>query len=83
MGNLVVISVGKHVFVTFLSHITLSVVVNVFHFSEAVQENVEARFPAELVLQMKVQCNSKKSNLTLSSLVCKLVLILIPKLVNL
>lgn len=74
VGNLVHISIGKHDYVIFLSHITFSVVVNILHFTEAVQENVDVMFPIKSVLQMKVQCNAKKFNTILSSLICKLVL---------
>lgn len=74
MGNSVYTSTGKHDFVIFLSYITFSVVVNIFHLTEAVQKNVEVMFLIKSALQTKVQCNSKKSNVTLSNLVCKLIL---------
>jgi len=73
VGNLVHISIGKHDFFIFLSHRTCFVVV-IFHFTEAVQEDADASFLVESGLQMRDKCNSKKSSITLSSLVCKPVL---------
>lgn len=69
MGTLVCIS------------LILPVVVNILHFTELVQENIDARFPVKSVLQMKVQCNPKKSNTGLSSLSAG-IKILTPKLLN-